>query len=97
MTKKQAIESLRSARREMKADPGLEEVDTLSVMAVAIADAWQYLTSRQAKSRKLDVAAMIADMLDGKEWSVETLDEIADVLRTAGYQVRDSAETEDSE
>ena len=97
MTKKQAIESLRLARREMKADPGLEEVDTLSVMEVAIADAWQYLTSRQAKSRKPDVAAMIADMLDGKEWSVETLDEIADVLHTAGYQVRDSAETEDSE
>ena len=47
--------------------------------------------------KKTDVAGMIADMLDGKEWSVETLDEIADVLRTAGYQVRDSAETEDSE
>lgn len=55
------------------------------------------MTKKQAVGRKLDVAAMIADMLDGKEWSVETLDEIADVLRTAGYQVRDSAETEDSE
>lgn len=42
-----------------------------------------------AKSRKPDVAGMIAKMLDGKEWSVETLDEIAEVLRTAGYQVRD--------
>lgn len=36
-----------------------------------------------------DVAGLIAEMLDGKEWSVETLDEIADVLREAGYQVRD--------
>ena len=43
-----------------------------------------------AKARKPNVAGMIAEMLDGKEWSVETLDEIAEVLRTAGYQVRDS-------
>lgn len=43
-----------------------------------------------AKAKQPDVAGMIAAMLDGKEWSVETLDEIAEVLRTAGYQVRDS-------
>ena len=43
-----------------------------------------------AKAKQPDVAAMIANMLDGKEWSVETLDEIAEVLRAAGYQVRDA-------
>ena len=42
------------------------------------------------KTKKPDVAGMIAKMLDGKEWGVETLDEIAQVLRTAGYQVRDA-------
>lgn len=39
--------------------------------------------------KKNDVAGMIAAMLDGTEWSIDTLDDIADVLRTAGYQVRD--------
>lgn len=41
------------------------------------------------KTKKTDVAGAIAAMLDGKEWSVDTLDEIANVLRAAGYQVRD--------
>ena len=39
---------------------------------------------------KTDIAAMIADMMDGTEWSIDLLDEIAEVLREAGYQVRDS-------
>ena len=43
-------------------------------------------------AKKADVAGMVAEMLDGKEWSVEMLDDIAEVLRTAGYQVRDSQE-----
>ena len=45
---------------------------------------------------KVDVAGAIAGMLDGTEWTIDTLDEIADVLHAAGYQVRDSAQ-EDSE
>lgn len=49
------------------------------------------------KKQKLDVAGAIAEMLDGKEWSVETLDEIADVLRAAGYQVRDVDEADSDE
>lgn len=47
-------------------------------------------------SPKADVAGVIAGMLNGTEWTIDTLDEIADVLRAAGYQVRDSAQ-EDSE
>ena len=39
---------------------------------------------------KPDVAGMIADMMDGTKWSVDLLDEIAELLREAGYQIRDS-------
>ena len=49
----------------------------------------------KGEQAKTDVSGAIAGMLDGKEWSVDTLDEIADVLRAAGYQVRDSADCED--
>ena len=31
----------------------------------------------------------IVDLLDGTEWGSETLDEIAKLLREAGYQIRD--------
>jgi len=31
----------------------------------------------------------IQEVLDGTEWSVEMLETIADVLRLAGYQVRE--------
>ena len=46
--------------------------------------------------RKQNVSGHIAAMLDGTEWTVDLLDEIAEVQRTAGDQVRDSAQ-EDSE
>ena len=49
------------------------------------------------KRHKPNAAAKIAAMMDGKVWTVDLLDDIADVLRAAGYQIRDSAETEDSE
>ena len=48
------------------------------------------------RRRKQNVSGHIAAMLDGTEWTVDLLDEIAEILRTAGYQVRDSAQ-EDSE
>lgn len=41
-----------------------------------------------------EAAALLAiqELLDGKEWSPDTLAEIADVLRLAGYPVRDVSE-----
>ena len=48
MTKEQAIESLKKAQREMEIDPNLEEVDTLSLMETAIADALEYFTGMRA-------------------------------------------------
>lgn len=43
-----------------------------------------------------DRAALLAihAILDGTEWSVETVGQIADVLRAAGFAVRDVAEEE---
>ena len=32
----------------------------------------------------------IVELLDGTEWTPETLDEIASILRSAGCQVRDT-------
>lgn len=54
--------------------------------------------ARRAR-RTGDIGQAIARMLDGTEWTVDTLDEIADVLRAAGYQVRDVADvaSEDDE
>ena len=47
------------------------------------------------RRRKQNVSGHIAAMLDGTEWTVDLLDEIAEVLRTAGYQVRDMADVDD--
>lgn len=44
---------------------------------------------------KADEALLaIQELMDGVEWSADTLDHIADILRAAGYQVRDSGSTE---
>ena len=37
----------------------------------------------------------IQDELDGKEWSAETLDAIAEYMRMAGYTIRDLHEMPD--
>ena len=42
------------------------------------------------KRHKPNAAAKIAAMMDGKAWTVDLLDDIADVLRAAGYQIRDA-------
>lgn len=34
----------------------------------------------------------IHDLLDGKEWSSNTMSEVADVLRRAGYSVREPSD-----
>ena len=34
----------------------------------------------------------IASVMDGKEWSADTLDAIAEILRAAGFSIRDSEE-----
>lgn len=44
------------------------------------------------KQHKPNAAAKIAAMMDGKVWTVDLLDDIADILRAAGYQIRDSDE-----
>ena len=44
------------------------------------------------KRHKPNAAAKIAAMMDGKVWTVDLLDDIADLLRAAGYQIRDSDE-----
>jgi len=36
-----------------------------------------------------DALDWIHDLLDGQEWTPDTLNEIADILRRAGYTVRD--------
>ena len=38
---------------------------------------------------RLDVGAQIHQIMDGVEWSPDTLDEIAQVLERAGYEIRD--------
>lgn len=36
-----------------------------------------------------DIILRIQELMDGQEWSAETLEEIAELLREAGYRVRD--------
>jgi len=38
---------------------------------------------------------MIHKVLDGNEWSSDTLDEIADIVRAAGYTINDCNEEQD--
>lgn len=65
-----------------------EELECVTASLRELAD-YAEIAIGKLQGGRANIAAMIAGMLDGKEWSVETLDEIADVLRTAGYQVRD--------
>jgi hypothetical protein len=37
----------------------------------------------------LTVVRLIANLLNGSEWSADTADQIADLLRTAGYTIAD--------
>lgn len=39
---------------------------------------------------------IIATMLDGQEWDVSMLDSIAEILRTAGHEIRDVGEIEEA-
>lgn len=39
-----------------------------------------------------DLAEAVAALMDGRRWSVDTLDEIAGLLRTAGYTIRELRE-----
>lgn len=41
-----------------------------------------------------DALDAIAAVMDGREWSADTLDEIADLVRTTGRQIRDVADVE---
>ena len=36
-----------------------------------------------------EALAAIAQLLDRKEWDSDTLNAVADVIRSAGYQIRD--------
>lgn len=36
-----------------------------------------------------DALLAIQELMDGVEWTPDTLDQIADILRDAGYRVRD--------
>lgn len=36
-----------------------------------------------------DAMLAIQELMDGVEWTMDTLDAIADILRKAGYRVRD--------
>jgi len=49
----------------------------------------------QKDARKLEALAQIAELMDGTEWSADTLDEIAATLRAAGFQIRDVDVEED--
>lgn len=43
-----------------------------------------------------DHNAMLAiqELMDGVEWSADTLDEIAQIVRDAGYRIRDTNEVD---
>lgn len=51
-------------------------------------------TTRQTRPKKLDlepdlVLRAIARLLDGTEWEPETLEQIAEIVRAAGFEIRD--------
>src|SRR5215469_10906736 len=53
---------------------------------------WSTKEDRMTSSEAL---AMIHKVLDGNEWSSDTLDEIADIVRAAGYTINDCNEEQD--
>lgn len=44
-----------------------------------------------------DALDAIAALLDGQEWSPDTLDDIARILRDAGYEIRDCNDIEEGD
>lgn len=40
-------------------------------------------------TEEIEVLEMIVDLLDGKQWTPDTLDRIAEILRNAGFRIRD--------
>lgn len=46
---------------------------------------------------KPDAAQQIADVMSGHEWSADTLNQIADILRAHGYAVLDIADQDDAD
>jgi len=49
---------------------------------------------RLRELRTLDALQTIHRLMDGKEWTPETFEQIADVLRDAGYRVRQPEEVQ---
>lgn len=43
----------------------------------------------------VDALNAIADLLNATEWDAQTLDDIADIMREAGYEIADEAPGED--
>jgi|GEM_PF-6762732 len=70
------------------------EVDTEGgLLGVEVYDeqpeATRPLNERHANAEALD---LITNLMDRKEWSPDTLDAIAEVVRTTGREIRDSEE-----
>ena len=49
MTREQITQSVKDAYEAIKADPNLEEVDTLAMMQEAIENAMEYFTGKRPK------------------------------------------------
>jgi hypothetical protein len=50
---------------------------------------YAHLSQRLGRLNEIDIVMSIQELLDGKEWTPDTLEAIAALLRANGYQVRD--------
>lgn len=71
---------------EMANDDYMLTDDDMNEVRYTITDAD---TSAPSDEKNTQIVKDIVDLLDGTEWGSQTLDDIANLLREGGYQIRD--------